>query len=238
MGVTVGLIAAAIGVALAAVWCCGGSLPAVLYPKGSTPRNCVVVPQRVLGDLMREWAQRVVAQRYAVCLVVLTVFVALAAGGCPQLEVDRGSPAKWVPSGSLLQQRIYDWEDNVDNSVADGTWGFIMIAPDVGGNMLDDPKRWLDATLRVLKRVYATAVIEAEDEEGNALELGWKDFCFSINHPLLVDEIVVGGTQISTGTQGKCRRREPNLILTVPPPRRRRDPNPRAPGPARVRPGD
>jgi len=66
-----------------------------------------------------------------------------------------------------------------------------MISSDKDGeNLLDEPLRWLDATLRTVKRAYAEATVPVQETGGELLHLGWKDFCLSVNHPILVDPIV------------------------------------------------
>lgn len=138
-----------------------------------SPFEVGIVPKAKLGAAMLHWGFIVTKYRYVVVVLVLALYGSLAGAGFPRIKMDQGSSEEWVPRGSRLQQRINDFNTLVDDSVSDRTYAYIMVKPKSGENMLDDPIRWLDAQLKVLKRAYAEAYTEATDTNGEALSLGW-----------------------------------------------------------------
>jgi len=180
-----------------------GMLVAILSKKGA---NCTLVSQTSLAGCMLSWGFTVVRHRLALLAVVLIVYLALVGAGLPRLVVDEGSLSEWVPSGGRLEKQIQDWDTYVDNSVTDRTYAHILISAKDGANLIDDPKKWLQATLDVVSTVYTTATVTAQDTAGNDLTLSWSDFCFSINHPILTSEVIhpVFG-MISAGTMGNSK---------------------------------
>lgn len=137
--------------------------------------------------------------------VVGIVFIVLASG-MSQIEQDRGAAWDWVPSGGRFERQLKEWDHYVDDSVTDRTTAYIQVRAENGENLLDDPGKWLEILFRTVKAVYGeaedaddagyTAEVRATNIAGEEKVLSWKDFCFSINHPLLVAPI----PGISNGT--------------------------------------
>jgi len=113
--------------------------------------------------------------------------------------------SEWVPSGGRLERQINDWDRYVDDSVTDRTYAIFLVYSKAGDNLLDDPERWLTAMLQIAKTVYLAANVSVEyrDAKGNVFDeaiLGWKDFCYSLNHPIVTSPISFAGVDISQGT--------------------------------------
>lgn len=82
-------------------------------------------------------------------------YVALTAAilPCPQ---SRGSTFDWVPSGTRFYDNLKEWDTYVDNSITDRTTAYFMVmSDDENENLLDDPQRWLNATLLIAEQVRA-----------------------------------------------------------------------------------
>jgi len=161
------------------------------------PLECGVVSHGRLASAMLHWGLTATRFRSASVSAVAITFAVLAGLGLPLVEQDVGTASSWVPAGGRLERQLKDWEDLVDKSVTDRSYAYFLVSSDDGENLLDDPLRWLDATLRVAKRAYAEANVEVQlDATEEPLQLGWKDFCLSINHPILTKAI----PPLTTGT--------------------------------------
>jgi len=142
---------------------------------------------------------------------VLIFFIFLATG-MHAIEQDRGQVWDWVPAGGRFERQLKEWDQYVDKSVTDRTYLYIQIrSENEDENLLDDPAKWLNLLERTARSVYGypmdaadagfTASITVTDANGDEHSLDWKDFCFSINHPLLTGEIP--GISNGTGTNLK-----------------------------------
>jgi len=154
------------------------------------PLDCSPVSQSGLGQLTFWWGRTSAKYFFVFAPALLIVYLCLACVGLPQVEQDRGSTFDWVPAGTRFYNNLKEWDTYVDNSITDRTTAYFMVMSDnEGENLLDDPQRWLNATLYIAQQAYAEAVVTADDKYGRPLNLSWPDFCFSVNHPILVDEV-------------------------------------------------
>ena len=189
MSLAVGLMVLVVVVALAA--CRGNATPG---------------PRESLGAGMLSWGFVAVRYRLIISPLVLCLFGALIGAGVPRFEVDQGSISEWVAQGTRLEQQIKDWDTYVDDSVTDRTYAYILITAKDGSNLIDDPGKYLQAMHTVVQHAYTNASVTATDSNGHSLKLDWKDFCYSVNHPILTKPVVhpaLGPLSPGTGTNLK-----------------------------------
>jgi len=174
-----------------------------------------VVSKTKLSKLGEKWGsllgKRDVPAAIAGTLFVV-VFLVLGCVGMPTIELDRGTAADWTPKGGRFEKQLREWDANVDNSVTDRTNAYIQISSDTKGtNLLNDAKTWLGHLKSAVEQVYTSATTTATDSNGNTLTLGWKDFCYSINHPILTGQLAIptyglalGATMTSATSSTMC----------------------------------
>lgn len=178
------------------------------------PVDTSPVPQSVLGQIMHNWGYQMGrAPTGGATFAFVTLFMLVFAAGMSQIELDHGTEADWVPTNGRFASQLREWDRLVDDSVTDRSFAFLQIMSENGDNLLDDPKRWLRALLATVQAVYGMgqpgeeqyqATVSATDRNGNPLTLSWRDFCYSINHPLLTSAIDLSFLQTNgTGTNLK-----------------------------------
>ena len=175
-----------------------GVLVAMKAPLDSGP-----VPQAKLAKLTFNVGYSVTMARVPIAAVVLVTYAIISGVGWTQYEYSN-ELYNWVPIGGRFESQLREWDRLVNNSVTDRTAAYILVQSDNDDeNLLSDPKRWLNATLETVKRVYTAANITALDKYGKTLTLSWKDFCFSVNHPILTKPVLGGLVSNGTGTDFK-----------------------------------